>query len=51
MLSLPTSRNSPQIVRFNRLMSIVNQFEIHKDILFIPISVLLVCTDKSQKTL
>jgi uncharacterized protein len=28
-----------------------NQFEIHKDILFIPISVFLVCTDKSLKTL
>lgn len=28
-----------------------NQFEIHKDILFIPISVFLVCTDKSQKTM
>ncbi len=28
-----------------------NQFEIHQDMLFVPISVFLVCIDKSQKTL
>ncbi|KAF5410866.1 MAG: hypothetical protein C5S43_04070 [Candidatus Methanocomedens sp.] len=28
-----------------------NQFEIHRDMLFVPISVFLVCIDKSQKTL